>query len=69
MSKNGDCLGYRKVMPNSTMPYVWIKYDDVIRRSVNVARGYHEKGLAFGQNTMIGIYSANRPEVKILLAD
>lgn len=65
VSNNGDCLGYRKKMDDGKMPYVWIKYNDVIERSVSIARGIIEKGLAPGPETMIGIYSTNRPEVII----
>lgn len=63
VSKNGDCLGYRKLMPDGKMPYVWIKYEDVIRSCTNISRAYLEKGLAIGQQTLVAIYSTNRPEV------
>lgn len=56
-------MGYRKLKSDGKMPYVWLKYEDVIRKSVNAARGLLEGGLAIGQQTMVGIYSANRPEV------
>uniref|UniRef100_A0A915HQ86 long-chain-fatty-acid--CoA ligase n=1 Tax=Romanomermis culicivorax TaxID=13658 RepID=A0A915HQ86_ROMCU len=62
ISDNGPCLGYRKPMPDGTLPYAWLTYDDVLQRSENLGRGFIEKGLAPGQNTFIGIYSKNRPE-------
>lgn len=45
------------------MPYRWLKYDEVIRRSEALARGLLTKGLEVGQETFVGIYSRNRPEV------
>lgn len=62
ISDNGPCLGYRKLMPDGSLPYVWLSYEDVLERSENLARGFIEKGLAPGQKTFIGIYSLNRPE-------
>lgn len=62
-SRNGECLGYRPVdADNKAGPYRWLRYDEVIRRSENVARGFLEKGLAVGQSTFVGLYSQNRPE-------
>lgn len=63
-SKNGECLGYRKQMPDGTMPYVWLRYDEVIKKAEFLARGFLDKGLAVGQQTFVGIYSTNRPEVR-----
>lgn len=66
-SRNGDCLGYRPVDTyGNAGPYRWLRYDEVIRRSEYVARGYVEKGLAVGQSTFVGLYSQNRPEVSLL---
>jgi len=62
-SRNGECLGYRPVdADNNAGAYRWLRYDEVIRRSENIARGFFEKGLAVGQSTFIGLYSQNRPE-------
>ena len=64
-SQNGECLGYRKKLANGSSPYHWIRYDDVIRRAENLAQGFLDKGLNPGQQTNIGIYSVNRPEVRL----
>lgn len=68
VSKNGPCLGYRETATTNGKkgapgPYKWLSYDDVIRRSENLARGFITKGLKPGQSTFVGIYSQNRPEV------
>lgn len=67
-SNNGPCLGYREVpvvngKKGAAGPYKWISYGDAIQRSENLARGFILKGLQPGQNTFVGIYSQNRPEV------
>lgn len=69
ISNNGPCLGYRKKMPDGTEPYVWMSYEEVLEQSENLGRGLIEKGLAPGQQTLIGIYSMNRPEVCKLLCN
>lgn len=47
-------------------PYEWIKYNEVIDRSVNVAHAFRALELPVGQTTFIGIHSKNRPEVIIV---
>lgn len=44
------------------MPYQWIPYNEVLEKAENLAAGFLAKGLQPGQNTYVGIYSANRPE-------
>jgi long-chain acyl-CoA synthetase len=43
-------------------PYDWIRYNDVIELSVDLAHGFQKLGLPAGQNTCVGVYSKNRPE-------
>lgn len=62
VSNDGECLGWK---PSAEEPYRWMRYGEVIRRSEFVARGFVSKGLALGQNTFVGIYSQNRPEVSL----
>ncbi|KRZ14058.1 Long-chain-fatty-acid--CoA ligase 1 [Trichinella zimbabwensis] len=60
-SNNGPCLGYRKKMPDNSRPYVWINFNDVIRRCNNFAQGLLSLGLKPGGETFVGLYSINLP--------
>ncbi|XP_003380550.1 lonCoA ligase 5 [Trichinella spiralis] len=62
-SNNGPCLGYRKKMPDNSRPYVWMNFNDVIRRCNNFAQGLLSLGLKPGGESFVGLYSINRPEV------
>ena len=57
---NGPCLGWR---PAPKSPYVWISYDDVIRKAENTGAGFIQKGLKPLNTTRVGIYSQNKVEV------
>jgi len=60
-SNNGEMLGVRN--KNLTgEPYSWIRYNEVIDRSVDVAHAFRKLGLPAGQHTCIGIYAKNCPE-------
>lgn len=61
-SRNGECLGYRRAAVDGSSPYHWLRYEEVIRRSENLAQGLLHKDLQPGQSTFVGIYSTNRPE-------
>ncbi|KRZ94465.1 Long-chain-fatty-acid--CoA ligase 5 [Trichinella sp. T8] len=61
-SNNGPCLGYRKKMPDNSRPYVWMNFNDVIRRCNNLAQGLLSLGLKPGGESFVGLYSINRPE-------
>ena len=52
-SGGGPCVGWRKT-PFS--PYLWMTYDDVLRRAENFGRGLLSMGLTPGVHTMVGIY-------------
>ncbi|KAI6176239.1 Arachidonate--CoA ligase [Aphelenchoides bicaudatus] len=60
-SNNGEMLGYRDSTQEGK-PYTWIKYNDVINRSVDLAHAFQALGLDAGQATRVGIYCKNRPE-------
>lgn len=62
VSKNGPMLGQRIEQIDGEQPYVWMSYNEVIERSLAVARSLRKLGQAAGQETFIGIYSRNRPE-------
>ncbi len=80
---DGRALGYRKGDQFHWISYTEVRWDweggldgwmmmmiddvQAIDRSVNVARGFLELGMVPGQNTHIGIYSKNRPEVWYLV--
>ena len=62
VSKNGPMLGYRKKQADGTEPYVWIHYNEIIERSINVGKALRHLGFPIGQETFIGVYARNRPE-------
>ncbi|KAI1714218.1 AMP-binding enzyme domain-containing protein [Ditylenchus destructor] len=62
VSKNGPMLGYRVKQEDGSEPYVWMHYNEVIDRSVNMGRALRQLGQSAGQGTFIGVYSRNRPE-------
>ncbi|KAE9554238.1 hypothetical protein FO519_002537 [Halicephalobus sp. NKZ332] len=62
VSNNGPMLGQRIKQADGTEPYVWMKYNEVIERSVVVSRAMRHVGIPAGQETFIGIYAKNRPE-------
>ncbi|KAI1711311.1 AMP-binding enzyme domain-containing protein [Ditylenchus destructor] len=62
VSKNGPMLGYRVKQEDGSEPYVWMHYNEVIDRSVNLGRALRQLGQSVGQGTFIGVYSRNRPE-------
>ncbi|KAI6181270.1 Arachidonate--CoA ligase [Aphelenchoides besseyi] len=61
-SQNGPMLGYRRKQVDGSEPYVWLHYNEVIDRSVDVAQAFRALGVAPGQKSFIGIYAKNRPE-------
>ncbi|CDW54728.1 long chain fatty acid coenzyme a ligase [Trichuris trichiura] len=63
VTNNGPCLGYRKLTPEGTRPYAWLSYGEVIESSEGLAKYFLHLGISPGQDTFIGIYSRNRPEV------
>ncbi|VDN23623.1 unnamed protein product [Gongylonema pulchrum] len=65
-SRDGHMLGVRKKQPDGSAPYTWVTYKQVIERSENLARGFEQIGLVRGQDTFIGIFARNRPEVCFL---
>ena len=60
VSGNGPCLGKRENKGKG--PYTWINYSDVIERVGHIGSGLINKGVKSGNETRIGIYSANRAE-------
>lgn len=62
LSTTKNCLGHRVKQPDGKRPYVWLSYEEVFEKARNLARGMLKKNIAKGQNTLIGIYSINRPE-------
>uniref|UniRef100_A0AC34QHB7 Long-chain-fatty-acid--CoA ligase n=2 Tax=Panagrolaimus sp. JU765 TaxID=591449 RepID=A0AC34QHB7_9BILA len=62
VSNNGPMLGQRIKQDDGTEPYVWMKYNEVIERSVNVGMAMRQIGIPAGQNSFIGIYAKNRQE-------
>src|SRR4051794_28351640 len=62
VSQNGPMLGYRAKQPDGFEPYVWMKYDEVLERSINVGRAMRLFNQPTGPSTFIGIYARNRPE-------
>lgn len=61
-SNNGDCLGWRQETKTGHGPYVWMTYNDVIKKAEFIAAGFLACGLEPGQNTFVGLYAVNRPE-------
>ncbi|CAJ0568583.1 unnamed protein product, partial [Mesorhabditis spiculigera] len=62
VSKHGECLGQRVPKDDYTSPYEFITYDEVVARSEEMAAALLSFGIKPGQDTRIGIFSANRPE-------
>ncbi|CAD5220434.1 unnamed protein product [Bursaphelenchus okinawaensis] len=62
VSKNGRMLGYRKKQVDGSEPYVWLHYDEVLKRADDVSLALRQYELPAGQETFVGIYSKNRPE-------
>ncbi|VDK26028.1 unnamed protein product, partial [Anisakis simplex] len=53
-SNNGPMLGIRKKQPDGSAPYVWLTYQEVIDRSVDLTYGISTLGIKAGQQTFIG---------------
>ena len=63
LSKDGPCLGKRENAGRGT--YKWISYSETIQRVRNVGSGLVFKGIQPSNQSNIGIYAANVPEVII----
>uniref|UniRef100_A0A8C1W6M4 Long-chain-fatty-acid--CoA ligase n=1 Tax=Cyprinus carpio TaxID=7962 RepID=A0A8C1W6M4_CYPCA len=59
VSGNGPCLGYRK----KGQPYQWLRYKQVSDRAVFLGSGLIHRGQKPSQESFIGIFAQNRPEV------
>lgn len=59
ISNNGPCLGTRN---KETGKYEWITYQETLERSLSVGSGFHQLGIAPGQESIIGINCKNRTE-------
>lgn len=46
-------------MSDGSMPYQWMRYNEVLEQAANLAAGFIGKGLEPGQQTFIGIYATN----------
>lgn len=57
---NGPCLGQRS---SPTGPYVWVSYGEVEERATAFGAGLSALGMDPGQESFLGIYSANNTEV------
>jgi len=55
-------LGWK---PSAKQPFKWIKYSQVNTIAEQVGSAFISLGLEPAQNTFIGIYAKNRPEVNI----
>lgn len=66
MSDNGDCFGYHKEPKKG---YIWISYEQVIKRMKNFGSGLINLGLKPSNHTKICIYSVNRVEARGRLSD
>lgn len=61
ISKDGPMLGYRcKEQPGE--PFVWLSYNEVIKRASRIGRAMRAIGIPSGQEQFIGIFAKNRPE-------
>ncbi|XP_063985043.1 long-chain-fatty-acid--CoA ligase 5 isoform X1 [Diachasmimorpha longicaudata] len=58
-SNNGPCLGWRDSL---SKPYQWMNYNETLLRAKNFGSGLISCGLSLGPQTLIGLYSQNRPE-------
>ncbi|CAJ0602993.1 unnamed protein product [Cylicocyclus nassatus] len=63
VSNNGPMLGHRVKQADGSEPYVWLHYSEVLGRAEDVSVAFRELGIPVGNDTHIGIYSKNRPEV------
>ena len=61
LSKDGPCLGKRDGPGKGQ--YRWLKYSEVLDRVRCAGSGVVNKGIPGSNQTNIGIYSSNRPEV------
>lgn len=61
MSENGDCFGYHNEVKKG---YIWISYEQVIKRMKNFGAGLLNLGCKPSNHTKICIYSVNRVEVR-----
>ncbi|XP_041485276.1 long-chain-fatty-acid--CoA ligase 1-like [Lytechinus variegatus] len=59
VSNDGPCLGYR---PDGDSPYKWMSYSQVRRKAHYFGSALVEKGFTATNDSMIGIFSQNRPE-------
>uniref|UniRef100_A0A7E4VBD5 Long-chain-fatty-acid--CoA ligase n=1 Tax=Panagrellus redivivus TaxID=6233 RepID=A0A7E4VBD5_PANRE len=63
LSNNGPMVGYRPVGADGKAgDYKWLKYDEVLKRSINIGEALRVIGIATGQESFIGVYAKNRPE-------
>jgi long-chain acyl-CoA synthetase len=62
VSNNGPMLGKRIKQADGSEPYVWLHYNEIIDRSVNLAHAMRHIGIPSGQSSFVGIYAKNRPE-------
>ena len=59
--EDGDCLGWRGG-PN--LEYIWLKYSEVEERARAFGAGLASLGIEPGQDSYVGIYCHNTPEVR-----
>uniref|UniRef100_A0A8C1W7A5 Arachidonate--CoA ligase n=1 Tax=Cyprinus carpio TaxID=7962 RepID=A0A8C1W7A5_CYPCA len=65
VSGNGPCLGYRK----KGQPYQWLRYKQVSDRAVFLGSGLIHRGQKPSQESFIGIFAQNRPEISTVICD
>ncbi|XP_001607778.2 long-chain-fatty-acid--CoA ligase 1 [Nasonia vitripennis] len=58
-SNNGPCLGWRN---GPLKTYQWLNYNETLLRAKNFGSGLIASGLQPGPQTLVGLYSQNRPE-------
>ncbi|CAJ0931333.1 unnamed protein product, partial [Mesorhabditis belari] len=62
VSRHGECLGQRVAKDDEARPYEYITYAETVTRSEKLGAAILSFGIQPGQDTRIGIFSANRPE-------
>ena len=63
--EDGPCLGWRGG-PNEE--YIWLKYSEVEERATAFGAGLANLGIEPGQDSYVGIFCPNMPEVSIYYA-
>ena len=63
--EDGPCLGWR-YGPNEE--YIWLKYSEVEERATAFGAGLANLGIEPGQDSYVGIFCPNMPEVSIYYA-